>query len=157
MLRNVAVGKWHGYINPISSKSAAFIGRGRTPPRDRVLPSLIARRLKPKGPDSVATRMAEHSKFQITNSKQHRAKCFKFYVLTMSSSEQDTLSHFAALDELIQLIYQGAHKFVVISSVGQLSWDVHLGLTGPDGRWWKGKWTEKDIQQFVVRSVSSAT
>ncbi|KAK7685209.1 hypothetical protein QCA50_011572 [Cerrena zonata] len=73
----------------------------------------------------------------------------------MSSSEQDTLSHFAALDELIQLIYQGAHKFVVISSVGQLSWDVHLGLTGPDGRWWKGKWTEKDIQQFVGNAASS--
>lgn len=68
----------------------------------------------------------------------------------MSTSEQDILSHFASLDELIQLIYQGAHKFVVISSVGELSWDVHLGLTGPNGRWWKGKWTERDIQQFVV-------
>ena len=75
----------------------------------------------------------------------------------MSDSEQDILSHFAPLDELIQLIYQGPLKFVVISSVGELSWDVHLGLTGAEGRWWKGKWSEQEIQQFVVGGVRVRT
>lgn len=65
-------------------------------------------------------------------------------------SEFDMVSHFGAVDELIQLIYQGANKFVLISAVDSVGWTLHLGLTGA-GRWWKGKWTEKDIFKFLVR------
>lgn len=70
----------------------------------------------------------------------------------MDSSDDDSFSsHFAALDELVQLIYQGPSKFVVLSSVNDAGWTVHLGLTGHSGRWWKGTWTEKDVDKFVVR------
>lgn len=69
----------------------------------------------------------------------------------MDSSDDDSFSsHFAALDELVQLIYQGPLKFVVLSSVNDAGWTVHLGLTGISGRWWKGTWTEKDVDKFVV-------
>ncbi|CAL1708080.1 unnamed protein product [Somion occarium] len=73
----------------------------------------------------------------------------------MSSSGEDALSYFSALDELIQLIYQGAQKFVFLSSVDDISWNVYLGLTGPEGRWWRGRWTEKDVQNFVGGKTSS--
>ncbi|KAJ3522484.1 hypothetical protein NM688_g8866 [Phlebia brevispora] len=66
-----------------------------------------------------------------------------------TSDEESFLSHFGALDELIQLIYQGPSKFVVLSSVNDAGWTVHLGLTGTSGRWWKGTWTEKDVNKFV--------
>lgn len=69
----------------------------------------------------------------------------------MPSSETDILTNFSALDELIQVIYQGAQKFVVISTVNDVSWTLHLGLTGLEGRWWRGRWTEKDVRDFVVR------
>ena len=68
-----------------------------------------------------------------------------------SDSEFDMVSHFGAVDELIQLIYQGSNKFVLISAVDNVHWTLHLGLTGV-GRWWKGQWTEKDIFKFLVRS-----
>ncbi|KAJ3490936.1 hypothetical protein NLI96_g1066 [Meripilus lineatus] len=73
----------------------------------------------------------------------------------MPDSETDILTHFAALDELIQLIYQGSHKFVVLSSVDDVSWTIHLGLNGDDGRWWRGRWTERDIRGFVGNSSSA--
>lgn len=67
-----------------------------------------------------------------------------------SDSEFDMVSHFGAVDELIQLIYQGSDKFVLISAVNNVHWTLHLGLAGV-GRWWKGQWTEKDIFKFLVR------
>ncbi|KAI0795752.1 hypothetical protein C8Q75DRAFT_747281 [Abortiporus biennis] len=73
----------------------------------------------------------------------------------MSSDNEDILAHFSSLDELIQLIYQGSHKFVVLSAVDEMSWTIHLGLTGSQNRWWKGQWTEKDIQKFVGHKASS--
>ncbi|KAH8107814.1 hypothetical protein BXZ70DRAFT_912768 [Cristinia sonorae] len=74
----------------------------------------------------------------------------------MSSSDVDILSHFTSLDELIQLVYQGAHKFVVLSAVDDVSWTIHVGLTNSEeGRWWRGKWGEKDIQKFVGEKTSS--
>lgn len=75
-------------------------------------------------------------------------------LFNMPDSETDILTHFAALDELIQLIYQGSHKFVVLSSVDDVSWTIHLGLNGDDGRWWRGRWTERDIRGFVVSKKS---
>lgn len=66
------------------------------------------------------------------------------------SSDVDVISHFTALDELIQLLYQGAHKFVVLSAVDDANWIVHVGLSKSEGRWWKGTWSEKDIRKFVV-------
>lgn len=69
----------------------------------------------------------------------------------MSDSDADVLSHFSVLDELIQLIYQGAEKFVVLSAADDDSWTVHVGLSSSDdGRWWKGSWQEKDVRKFVV-------
>lgn len=58
---------------------------------------------------------------------------------------------FSALDELIQVIYQGVHKFIVLSNVTETAWTVHLALTNSEGRWWSGQWTEKDILDFTVR------
>ena len=68
----------------------------------------------------------------------------------MADSEFDMISHFGAVDELIQLIYQGTNKFVLISAVNNVYWTLHLGLTGNEGRWWKGRWSEKDIFRFLV-------
>ena len=73
----------------------------------------------------------------------------------MSSSDEETFgSLFSPLDELIQLIYQGTSKFVVLSSVTDAGWAVHLGLTSSGGRWWEGRWTEKDFNKFTV-SINS--
>jgi len=58
-----------------------------------------------------------------------------------SSDSGDVFSNFGALDELVQLIYQGAAKFVLLSKVDDKSWTVHLGLTGAEGRWWTGSWS----------------
>ncbi|KAI0675077.1 hypothetical protein C8Q78DRAFT_1075409 [Trametes maxima] len=70
------------------------------------------------------------------------------------SSDWDAMSHFTPLDELIQVIYQGSARFVIISSVDDTSWNVHIGLTGGDGRWWRGSWTEKDVRDAVGAKVS---
>ncbi|CDO69262.1 hypothetical protein BN946_scf185042.g164 [Trametes cinnabarina] len=67
------------------------------------------------------------------------------------SSDSDAISHFTALDELIQIIYQGSARFVIISSVDDSSWTIHIGLTGDNGRWWRGRWTEKDVRAVIVR------
>ncbi|KAH9895014.1 hypothetical protein C8Q73DRAFT_483158 [Cubamyces lactineus] len=70
------------------------------------------------------------------------------------SSDSDTLSHFTPLDELIQVIYQGSGRFVIISSVDESSWTTHVGLTGEEGRWWRGRWTEKDVREVIGSKVS---
>nr|VWO97067.1 Squalene epoxidase [Ganoderma boninense] len=67
------------------------------------------------------------------------------------SDDSDILSHFAPLDELIQVVYQGSARFVILSSVDDASWTVHVGLTGDEGRWWRGRWTDKDVRNTVVR------
>lgn len=58
--------------------------------------------------------------------------------------------YFSALDELIQIIYQGSAKFVLLSRVDYTSWTVHLGLSGPEGRWWRGKWADEDVKAITV-------
>ncbi|KAI0823325.1 hypothetical protein BC628DRAFT_1384137 [Trametes gibbosa] len=70
------------------------------------------------------------------------------------SSDSDPISHLTPLDELIQVIYQGSSRFVIISAVDDASWSVHVGLTGDDGRWWQGRWTEKDVRNVVGTKVS---
>lgn len=67
----------------------------------------------------------------------------------MADSHFDMLEHFGALDELIQLIYQGTNKFVLLSAVDSSRWTVHLGLTGSE-RWWRGVWSERDVFKFLV-------
>ncbi|KIM86926.1 hypothetical protein PILCRDRAFT_773555 [Piloderma croceum F 1598] len=62
----------------------------------------------------------------------------------------DVLSHFGALDELIQIIYKGVKHFVLLSNIDNVSWTIHLGLQGPEGRWWRGRWLEKDILHLTV-------
>ncbi|KAG1777091.1 hypothetical protein EV702DRAFT_1105813 [Suillus placidus] len=57
----------------------------------------------------------------------------------------DVLSHFAVLDELIQVIYQGFDRFVVLSQVTESAWSIYLGLKGSEGRWWRGSWSTKHI------------
>lgn len=60
---------------------------------------------------------------------------------------------FTPLEDLIQVIYQGLHRFVLLSKVDfdslEPSWNVYLGLAD-GGRWWKGKWIEKDLHDFIV-------
>ena len=58
--------------------------------------------------------------------------------------------YFSALDEMIQIVYQGSVKFVLMSRVDYTSWTVHLGLSGPEGRWWRGKWTDEDVKTIAV-------
>ncbi|EED83029.1 predicted protein [Postia placenta Mad-698-R] len=58
------------------------------------------------------------------------------------------------LDELIQVVYQGSSRFVVLSSV-ESDWTVHVGLSGPDGRWWRGAWGSKHIRGAVGLKASS--
>jgi len=58
-------------------------------------------------------------------------------------------THFIALDELIQLIYQGDSQFVVVSKVTKDAWTVHVGLAR-DGRWWQGRWTEDNVLAIAV-------
>lgn len=65
-------------------------------------------------------------------------------------TDTDIVSCFACLDELIQVIYQGSSRFVLLSAVNETKWTVHLGLTGPEGRWWRGSWNEQDMQKNVV-------
>ncbi|KAG6866677.1 hypothetical protein C0991_000787 [Blastosporella zonata] len=60
----------------------------------------------------------------------------------------DVLANFACLDELTQVIYQGVYRFVVISTVSD-QWTINLGLSGPEGRWWRGSWTEANILKTV--------
>ncbi|KAL5528040.1 hypothetical protein ACEPAF_7176 [Sanghuangporus sanghuang] len=65
---------------------------------------------------------------------------------------------FGPLDDLIQVIYQASHRFVLLSriefDVVVPGWQVYLGLADV-GRWWKGRWEEKDVDAFVGKNVSS--
>lgn len=65
----------------------------------------------------------------------------------------DVFSHFSRLDELIQIVYQGFDRFVVLSHVIESAWTIHLALKGPAGRWWRGSWSAQDILHIVVRLV----
>lgn len=62
----------------------------------------------------------------------------------------DVLGNFSCLDELTQIIYQHADRFFVLSTVSD-KWTIHLGLAGPEGRWWRGSWGKTEILQIVVR------
>lgn len=66
-------------------------------------------------------------------------------------SESDVLSHFGVLDELIQVVYQGASRFAVISEVDDMRWMVHVGLSEDNARWWRGQWSVQDIRKVAVR------
>ncbi|KAF5326239.1 hypothetical protein D9611_000067 [Ephemerocybe angulata] len=61
----------------------------------------------------------------------------------------DIFVNFSALDELIQIIYQSIYKFVVVSTVTDEKWTIHLGLSDSDGRWWKGEWTEGNVHEIM--------
>ncbi|KZT08437.1 uncharacterized protein LAESUDRAFT_649275 [Laetiporus sulphureus 93-53] len=69
-------------------------------------------------------------------------------------TDSDPLTAFLPLDELLQVIYQGSSRFVVLSSVDDTSWTVHIGLTGDEGRWWRGRWTDEDIRKGAVNATS---
>jgi hypothetical protein len=71
-----------------------------------------------------------------------------FAVIKKMSS--DPLANFSCLDELVQVIYQSIYKFVVLSTVSQDEWHVHLGLAGSEGRWWHGSWKKEDIYRIFV-------
>ncbi|KAJ7287348.1 hypothetical protein C8J57DRAFT_1283612 [Mycena rebaudengoi] len=70
-------------------------------------------------------------------------------------SPNNALANFGCLDELVQVIYQGMDKFVVLSAVSDSDWTIHLGLSGSEGRWWRGSWREADILAVVGSSSSS--
>lgn len=63
------------------------------------------------------------------------------------------LDNFNCLDELAQVIYQSIYKFVVLSTVADNKWNIYVGLSGTQGRWWHGFWTEEDIHRIFVRAV----
>ncbi|TFY74739.1 hypothetical protein EWM64_g9273 [Hericium alpestre] len=67
------------------------------------------------------------------------------------------LDHFSLLDELIQVIYQGSARFVIISTLDHSrkdpSWRIRLGLAR-EGRWWQGRWTEDDVLQVTGNKSS---
>jgi hypothetical protein len=65
----------------------------------------------------------------------------------------DVMANFGVLDELVQVIYQGMEKFVVLSTVTD-KWNIHLGLTGPEGRWWHGSWSAADVRTIIGKSAS---
>ena len=65
----------------------------------------------------------------------------------------DVMANFGALDELVQVIYQGMDKFVLLSDITD-KWNIHLGLTGPEGRWWRGSWSAADVRAIVGKSAS---
>ncbi|KAG6821012.1 hypothetical protein H0H93_007902 [Arthromyces matolae] len=65
----------------------------------------------------------------------------------------DVMTNFLCLDELTQVIYQGIYRFIVLSSVTD-QWTINLGLSGPEGRWWRGAWTKTDILAVVVCDTS---
>ena len=87
---------------------------------------------------------------------------------TMTATESELFDALTALDDLIQVIYQGAHRFVVISrlhlpysfSSSSLStepnshWDIHLGHADK-ARWWRSRWKEEDIRHAVGSSAST--
>ncbi|PPQ93664.1 hypothetical protein CVT25_012723 [Psilocybe cyanescens] len=62
----------------------------------------------------------------------------------------EVLANFSCLDELTQVIYQSIYKFVVLSTVTDGRWNIYIGLSGPQGRWWHGFWTEADIHRIFV-------
>ncbi|KDR75292.1 hypothetical protein GALMADRAFT_140817 [Galerina marginata CBS 339.88] len=62
----------------------------------------------------------------------------------------DILSNFSCLDELTQVIYQSIFKFAVLSTVSDDKWNIYIGLSGPQGRWWRGFWAEEDIHRIFV-------
>lgn len=66
----------------------------------------------------------------------------------------DPLSNFGCLDELIQVIYQSVNRFVVLSTVSDDKWNIHLGLCGPEGRWWHGSWTAADVVKVIGSKAS---
>ncbi|KZT65960.1 hypothetical protein DAEQUDRAFT_730879 [Daedalea quercina L-15889] len=70
-------------------------------------------------------------------------------------SDSDAVSSFSSLDELIQVMYQGSSRFVVISLIDETSWKVRLGLSDSDGRWWEGRWGEKEIRKAANAASSS--
>jgi len=63
---------------------------------------------------------------------------------------------FGPLDEMIQLIYQGIHQFVVMSNTTHDEWTVHIGMVGVAGRWWRGVWREKDVSVVVSYFILKA-
>jgi hypothetical protein len=78
---------------------------------------------------------------------------YRHLYLTMDSSDSaDVFSHFGALDDLIQLLYQGQSRFVLLSNVADSDWTIHLRLSGQEGRCWRGKWLESDVTKIVVSS-----
>ncbi|KAF9475782.1 hypothetical protein BDN70DRAFT_883281 [Pholiota conissans] len=66
----------------------------------------------------------------------------------------DILANFGCLDELTQVIYQGVHKFAVLSTVSDDNWTVHIGLSGQHGRWWRGYWSEDEIHEHFGSKLS---
>ncbi|KAJ7188559.1 hypothetical protein C8R46DRAFT_1055077 [Mycena filopes] len=57
----------------------------------------------------------------------------------------DVMANFMLLDELVQVIYQGMNKFVVLSDVADDKWN---------GRWWRGSWRAADVLAIVGKTAS---
>jgi hypothetical protein len=62
-----------------------------------------------------------------------------------------TFSHFFAIDELIQVIYQGFYKFVLYTKTEDDAWIIYLAMLDDDKAvFWKGAWSEGDVSELIV-------
>ncbi|THV06694.1 hypothetical protein K435DRAFT_710877 [Dendrothele bispora CBS 962.96] len=63
-------------------------------------------------------------------------------------------AQFGCLDELIQVVYQNFDRFVLISSVADDEWTLRVGLSGTQGRWWRGSWKDNDVYEAIGSKAS---
>lgn len=87
----------------------------------------------------------------------------------MTTTESELFDALTDLDELIQVIYQGAHRFVVMSRLhlpysfaspstsaeANPHWDIYLGHADKF-RWWRARWREEDLKRVVGSSASTS-
>ncbi|KAF5388768.1 hypothetical protein D9757_005632 [Collybiopsis confluens] len=66
-----------------------------------------------------------------------------------------TLDDFSCLDDLITPVYHKNNRLVLLSNIKKNQWELHLGLKGPEGRWWRGEWEEADVWAFTGSKASS--
>ncbi|KAJ4483701.1 hypothetical protein J3R30DRAFT_1819790 [Lentinula aciculospora] len=65
------------------------------------------------------------------------------------------LTHFSCLDDVIQVIYHLNRQLFLLSKLQDNAWVLHIGLLGPDSRWWRGTWDEHDIFAATGSKASS--
>ncbi|KAK2467858.1 hypothetical protein APHAL10511_000153 [Amanita phalloides] len=57
----------------------------------------------------------------------------------------------------VVVIYQSVYRFVILSSVTDDEWVIHVGLADSQGRWWQGEWSEHDVRHILGSKSSEKT